>query len=340
MSEDSVGKARQSGKARQPDIERQTEEMRQNIADAQRVLVVSHIRPDGDAVGSLIGLGLSLQAAGKEVQMVLSDGIPADLRSLVGSDQVVAKPSGDFDLFVVLDCSDMIRAGQAFNNGNPRFATPDLNIDHHVTNLMFARINWVEVGAVATSEILARMLPELGLPITNPVASALLTGIITDTLGFRTSNMTPRAMRVAADLMELGADLPDLYRRSLGERSFEAVRYWGMGLSKLQREGSIIWATLTQADRKAVEYPGRDDADLINILSSIKDAQVALVFVEQNHKLVKVSWRSKPGVDVSQVALLFGGGGHKAASGAEVEGTLEEVQYKVLEATQGLFQGV
>ncbi len=331
MSEGIVGKVRQPGEVRRK------REMRQKIRDARRVLVVSHIRPDGDAVGSLIGLGLSLEAVGKEVQMVLSDGVPADFRSLDGSDRVVTRPSGDFDLFIVLDCSDMIRAGQAFNNGDLRYAVPDLNIDHHVTNLRFARVNWLEVEAVATSEILARILPGLGLPILLPVASALLTGIITDTLGFRTSNMTPRAMRVAAKLMESGADLPELYRRSLGERSFEAARYWGVGLSKLQREDSIVWATLTQADRKAVEYPGRDDADLINVLSSIKDAQVALVFVEQNHKHVKVSWRSRRDVDVSQVALRFGGGGHKAASGAELEGTLEEIEQKVLEATRALF---
>jgi phosphoesterase RecJ-like protein len=151
--------------------------------------------------------------------------------------------------------------------------------------------------------------------------------------------MTSRAMRVSADLMDAGAELPDLYRRSLSERSYEAARYWGMGLGKLQREDSLVWATLTTADRKAVEYPGRDDADLINVLSSIKDANVALVFVEQNHNRVKVSWRAQPGFDVSQVALSFGGGGHKAASGAEVEGTLAEVQEKVLKATRALFNG-
>jgi phosphoesterase RecJ-like protein len=112
-----------------------------------------------------------------------------------------------------------------------------------------------------------------------------------------------------------------------------------MGLSKLQRENTLIWATLTVADRKEVEYPGRDDADLINVLSTIKEADIVLVFVEQNHRRVKVSWRAQPGFDVSQVALGFGGGGHKAASGAEVDGTLDEVQTRVLKATRAILNG-
>ncbi len=312
-------------------------ELRQKIHDARRVLVISHIRPDGDAVGSLLGFGLALQEAGKEVQMVLSDGFPAGLRHLPGSDQVLARPTGNFDLVAALDCSDLSRTGAAFKSMKLDDHPPDLNIDHHVTNLMFARMNLVDLEAVATAEIITRLLPQLQLPLNKPIASTLLTGIITDTLGFRTSNMTPRALRIAAELMEAGADLPELYRLALVERSFEAARFWGMGLSRLQRENSIVWATLTTADRKAVEYPGRDDADLINILASIKDAEIALVFVEQNHHRVKVSWRAQPGWDVSRVALHFGGGGHKAASGAELEGTLEEVQAKVLEATRALF---
>jgi phosphoesterase RecJ-like protein len=319
-------------------------EIHLELAKARRFLIVSHIRPDGDAVGSVLGLGLSLQAAGKEAQMVLSDGIPSALRYLDGVDQVAARPMGDFDLTIVLDASDLLRTGETLprtssHNGSSQTVMPDINIDHHVTNLGFARLNLVDTTAVATAEILAGLLPRWKLPVTQAMASALLTGILTDTLGFRTSNMTPQAMRVAASLMEAGANLPDLYRRSLGERSFEAARYWGMGLIKLHREDSLVWTTLTLSDRKAVEYPGRDDADLINILSNIKDTAVALVFIEQNHGHVKVSWRAQPWIDVSQVALYFGGGGHKAASGAELEGSLEEVQNKVLEATRALLVG-
>ncbi len=309
-------------------------EIRQLFQAAQRVLVVSHIRPDGDAIGSLLGLGASLQAAGKDVQMALEDGIPASFRYLPGWQEVIHRPSGEFDLIVTLDCSDMPRTGAVLAG----YRIPDLNIDHHVTNLNFARLNLVDTQAVATAEVLAVGLPLWGLPLTAETASALLTGLITDTLGFRTSNMSAEAMRIAADLMDAGADLPDLYTRALLQRSYEAVRFWAAGLAHLQREGPLVWTTITLSDRQAAGYPGRDDADLINILSSINDAAIVIIFVEQPNGGVKVSWRAQPGYDVSGLALRFGGGGHPAAAGVEIKGGIEQVQEMVLGATRNLFE--
>ncbi|MGE5223613.1 MAG: DHH family phosphoesterase [Omnitrophica WOR_2 bacterium] len=313
----------------------------QNIQDARRILTAAHIRPDGDAVGSLVGLGLALQAAGKEVQMVLVDKVPASYRFLEGANQVLTKATGKFDCVIVLDCSDLLRSGDALKvtgeGGETTGLAPDINIDHHPTNLEFARLNLVNPEAVATSEILARHLTDFGLPLTQPVANALLTGIVTDTIGFRTSNMNPQVLHLAASLMDAGADLPEIYSHALSQRSFQAARYWGAGLSKLKREGPLVWTTLTLADRSAAEYPGRDDADLINVMSAIEGAEVALLLVEQKRGAVKVSWRAQPGLDVSQIALRFGGGGHKAAAGAEIEGALDDVQDKVLMATRELF---
>jgi phosphoesterase RecJ-like protein len=305
------------------------QEVGQLLRDSRRILVCSHIRPDGDAIGSMLGLGLALQTAGKDIQMVLSDGIPVSFRHLPGSNQVVKKASGEFDLKVVLDCSDMLRTGTALKGYEP----PDINIDHHVTNLNFARLNLVEPQEVATSAILAEYLPRWGFPYTPTVAAALLSGMISDTLGFRTSNMTPEALRLAADLMEVDTDLPELYNQALGRRSFDAACYWGQGLIKLERKGRMVWTSLTLADRETANYPGNDDADLINVLSSIEDADIALIFVEQRGGKIKVSWRAVPGTDVSAVALHFGGGGHAAASGAEIAGTMTEVQEKVLSQT-------
>jgi phosphoesterase RecJ-like protein len=237
---------------------------------------------------------------------------------------------------VTVDCSDLERTGGSLNG----YSVPDLNIDHHPTNLNFAKINLVDVEAVATAEMLAEYLLEFGLPITPHVATALLNGIITDTLGFRTYNMTSKALRVAADLVEAGAPLPELYHRSLLSRSFNALRYWGVGLSNLRREERMVWTSLSMEDRRAVGYPGRDDADLINVLTTLRGADVVLIFVEQGNGRVKVSWRSQPGFDVSRIALDFGGGGHKAAAGAEIEGSLADVQEKVLAATRTLFDEI
>ena len=302
------------------------------IHQAQRILVTSHVRPDGDAVGSLLALGLALQDDGKDVQMILADGVPKTFRHLNGSEQVHRKPQGTFDAVIVVDCSDLGRVGPTLDN----LHGPDLSIDHHITNLKFARINLVDTEATSTTEILASFLPALNLSISKVIAEALLTGLITDTLGFRTTNMRPQAMRVAADLMEWGIDLPALYHKALLSRSYLAARYWGTGLNNLKLENRLVWTSLTLENRHAVNYPGRDDADLINILSTIDDADIALIFVEQKNGTVKVSWRSRPGFDVSKVAFQFGGGGHKPAAGAELEGDLDDVQQKVLYATRAI----
>jgi len=302
----------------------------------QRILIVSHIRPDGDAIGSLFGLGLALQNAGKDVQMVLADGLPASFRFLEGAKQVRTSPQGPFDLSVVVDCSDMERIGNAANGVFINGVAPDINIDHHITNLNFARLNLVDTEATATAEVLAELLPACGLSISPGTASALLTGIVTDTLGFRTENVRPETLCIAAKLMEAGANLHKIYRHSLINRSFKATRYWGAGLSNLERDGQMVWATLKLTDRQAVSYPGRDDADLINVISEINEGEISLIFVEQTGGRVKVSWRSQPGYDVSQIALCFGGGGHKAAAGAEISGSLDEVKQSVLQATRAL----
>jgi phosphoesterase RecJ-like protein len=298
---------------------------------AQKILITSHVRPDGDAVGSLLGLGLALQNAGKPVQMVLADGVPSSFRYLEGSDRVRKVPDRDFDTFITVDCADFKRLGKPFQD----FGQPDINIDHHITNERFGILNLIEGQEVATAAILTSYLPAWGYEITRPIAAALLTGIITDTLGFRTSNITPEALRQAAALMETGVDLSELYMRGLVHRSFSSARYWGMGLSKLESSDGVVWTTLSLADRKASGYDGNDDADLINMISAIEEHKVGLIFVEQRDNHVKISWRAlEQGVDVSTVAKQFGGGGHAAAAGADLPGALNEIQPLVLGKTK------
>jgi phosphoesterase RecJ-like protein len=298
---------------------------------AQNVLIVSHVRPDGDAVGSLLGLGLALQNAGKNVQMVLLDGVPSSYRFLEGSTQVQREPDGEFDTFITVDSADFRRIGKVFES----FDSPDINIDHHITNEYFGKLNLIEGKEVATAAILTKYLPDWGYEITQPIAAALLIAIITDTLGFRTSNMTPESLRQAATLMETGVNMPELYMRGLVRRSFEASRYWGAGLSKLESSDGIVWGTLTLEDRKASGYTGNDDADLINEISAIEGKKVGMIFVEQHDNHIKISWRAlEEGIDVSPVAKHFGGGGHAAAAGADIPGPLQKIQPLVLKTTQ------
>jgi phosphoesterase RecJ-like protein len=308
-------------------------EIKNRLDSANKVVIVSHVRPDGDAVGSLLGLGLALRDAGKQVQMVLVDGVPSSFRHLEGSELVTHQPNGDHDTFITVDCADFKRTGKIFEN----FGQPDINIDHHKTNENFGKLNLIEAEEVATAAILTNHLPQWGLAITKQVAAALLTGIITDTLGFRTSNTTPEALRQCAALMETGVDMPTIYMRALVTKTFPAAKYWGAGLSSLESKHGIVWGTLTVNDRKVAGYSGNDDADLINMISAIDGNKVGMVFVEQGDNHVKISWRAlEPNVDVSQVAKHFKGGGHAAAAGADIPGSLSEVQAEVLKKTREL----
>jgi phosphoesterase RecJ-like protein len=283
----------------------------------------------------MLGLGLALEDAGKNVQMVLVDGIAASFRYLEGSDRVRKEPDRDFDTFIAVDCADFKRLGEPFQS----LRQPDINIDHHITNERFGRLNLIEEKEVATASVLTKYLPAWDLEITRPIAAALLTGIITDTLGFRTSNVTPEALRQSAGLMETGVDMSEIYMRGLVRRSFSAARYWGAGLSKLQSSDGIVWSTLSLVDREDAGYWGNDDADLINMISAIENHKVGIIFIEQHDSKVKVSWRAlEKDVDVSTVATHFGGGGHAAAAGAMIAGALNGIQPLVLEKTKELLR--
>jgi len=304
------------------------------IKKARNFLIVSHLRPDGDAIGSLLGIGLSLINKGKEVQMVISDGVPENFKFLAGSELIGIKPIGKFDYIIVVDSSDLLRTNSVLIG----YGIPDLNIDHHKTNTYFAKTNLIDNEAVATAELIAEYSPFLEMDITPGVANALLAGIITDTIGFRTTNVTPKTLQITSKLMELGGNLAEIYHRTIVEQSYSAARYWGAGLSKLQMENGLVWTTLSLNDRRNADYQYRDDADLVKVLSAIDGAKIAVILTEQTQGYVKISWRLcgslRIDLDVSEIAQKFGGGGHKAAAGADVKGKLDVVLNEVLMNTR------
>jgi phosphoesterase RecJ-like protein len=308
--------------------------IRWQLKQSHKVLVVTHQRPDGDAIGSLLAIGLPLITIGKEVQLVIKDGVPDNFCFLEGSELIQTKPDSKVDYIIVVDSAELERTNTDFSD----YAMPDLNIDHHKTNTNFAKNNLVIKDAVATAEILAKYLPLFGLPITKSVANALLVGIVTDTIGFRTTNVNPGVLRLVADLMELGGDLTDIYYKTIVEQSLSSARYWGAGLTKIQMEDGLVWTTLTLEERNNAGYAARDDADLVKILSAINGAKIALILTEQDAGYVKISWRLCGSVetelDVSDIAQKFGGGGHKAAAGADVKGEINEVLEKALIETR------
>ena len=181
--------------------------------------------------------------------------------------------------------------------------------------------------------MLYSLSPALGLPVDREIATNYLAGLVSDTIGFRTPNVTPGVLRLAAELEGMAESLPKVYELLLNRRSFAAARYWGAGLRRLERRAPLIWARLTLEDRLASGYGGTDDADLINVLGTIEGAEVALIFIEQGGGQVKVSWRSRNGLDVSRLAQQFGGGGHLPAAGAGVAGEMDEVVERVVQST-------
>ncbi len=305
------------------------EEIRQAIQKSERIGITAHIRPDGDAIGSVLGLGLAIKKSGKDVQMVLRDGVSNTFKHLPGSAEIRQAFSEDRDLLIALDSSDLQRLGGVLGQKDA-----DICIDHHITNENFAKINLIDPQSVATSAILAEIIPQIGLTIDQHSASALLSGILSDSIGFRTSNTNAKALRIAADLMDLGANITELYNKALISRPFEATKYWGYALQKMERRDGLVWTSLTLEDRKNAAYPGNDDADLTNLMSAIEELDVAVLFVEQKPDVVKVSWRARPGLDISGLALSLGGGGHPAAAGAECTGSLQDVQDKVIKITE------
>ncbi len=309
---------------------------RELVDNATFVTVITHTRPDGDAIASLLALVLSLNEFGKRASAVLYDELPEKFLFLPGSDLIRTTLPNDQDLLVAVDCADPKRISLAEEN---KPETVDINIDHHPTNTDFGNVNFVNQTAASTTQVLYDLLLELNLPIHRDVAFNLMAGLVTDTIGFRTENVNSNVLRMAADLLDIGVPLAEIYEKSLTQKRYESVKYWGCGLSRLKREDAIIWTSLYLEDRASVGYGGNDDADLTNLLSAIDGVEVAIIFIEQPDGKVKISLRSRESVDVAQLAGQFGGGGHEAAAGAMLVGEMERIIESVLSATRAVVYG-
>jgi len=301
------------------------------------VLAYCHIFPDGDALGSLLALGWLLNDMRPEgctepcrVSLVCAGPMPPQLAFLPGSDRILSvAPEGPWDAVVALDASDPRRLFPAFSvdSFSP---TPVIVLDHHVTNLYFGTLNYVDTRAASTAQIILDLADALGIPVSQPAAVCLLTGIVTDTLSFRTSNVTPQVLRAAARLMEAGASLYDIADRSLGRRPMSAMRLWGMALSRLHLEDGVVWAEVTREMRDQAGVLDEDDSGLVSHLINTGEAHIAAVFGELNDGNIDVDLRARPPHNVASVALSLGGGGHPQAAGCLLPGPIADAEAKVL----------
>ncbi|MFW6111603.1 MAG: DHH family phosphoesterase [Candidatus Bipolaricaulota bacterium] len=302
------------------------------ISRHDKFIIGSHRSPEADAIGSQLGLSRILRQRGKETILYNRDGVPKNLSFLKGSDQVLESDElgeevKDVEIGIVVDCSDLERLG---DKGKRIFTTlPIINIDHHKDNTNFGDINYVRPVA-ATTEIIAELIEYMGLEIDKPIATALYSGIIADTSSFQNENVNPDVLSRASSLLENGADARSVIVNLYEKEPFSKLKLLGEVLKGASFEGGIVWAEITP---KIIERAGATQEDtegIVGKLRSTEGARAACLFKKLPENRIKVSLRSKNGLDVSKVASKFGGGGHMVAAGCMVEGELDDVEEKVL----------
>ncbi len=294
--------------------------------------ISAHVGPEGDALGSEVALGLALRSLAKKVTIVNLDPVPKQLSFLAteGLVRQVKRLEEPADALVVVDCGDAERTG-LFEFGRPPVASI-INVDHHITNKRFGDINWVEERASATGEMIYDLLNDMQIPITPQIATALYTTLITETGSFHYSNTTPKVLRISADLIERGADSVKIARAVFETTTAGRLRLLSevLGTLSLSQDGKLAWVHIPlEAFARSGTTP-EDTENFVNYPRSIAGVEAAALFRQAGPASYKISFRGQGKVDVSQVALEFGGGGHKNAAGCSLEGTLAEVQGKVL----------
>lgn len=299
---------------------------------ARRILALCHIDPDGDAIGSLLGLGWLLRALPRPptVMLACADPVPAALAHLPGAtDITTTPPAGPWDLVVALDASDPARLGAIFQP--EAFApAPVAVIDHHITNLYFGDLNCIDPASAATAQIVTQLADALHVAIGQEAAVCLLTGIVTDTLSFRTTNTTPAVLATAARLAAAGANIAEITDRALNRRPLNVMRLWGLALNRLRLEGGVIWTEITPTMRATAGVGDDENGSLVSYLITANEACVAAVFNERTDGQVEINLRARQGYDVAQIALQLGGGGHPQAAGCTVPGPLPDAQARIL----------
>jgi len=283
----------------------------------ERFLVISHVRPDGDAYGSTLGLGLTLKAMGKDVQTVNADGLSSLFEFLPGSESLTATlpaaPETD-RLIIAVDCADQKRLGAVFDQWR---RAPDVNIDHHLSNPGYAKLNLIDADSPATAQVLHEIITALNWPLTPEIAANLYVGIMTDTGSFRYRQTTAHTFEIAARLVAAGADPTDLAeacfhsfraeRLLLTAEVFKAIRF--------ANRNRVAWFGLTpEMYARSGAVPDETEG-LIDYLQTVKTVEVAFMIESLPGGLTRGSMRSRGTVDVQRICQEFGGGGHRLAAG-------------------------
>lgn len=303
------------------------------LKEAGKMVIVSHISPDGDTLGSSLALAHALRMLGKEFMLNVDDDIPSVFSFLPGIGEYMRFAPDDSvpaDLLIVIDASSADRAGNAMNVVKARSV---LNIDHHKTNTHFADYLYLDSDAAATAEIIYSLLLELGTELNTEIATCIYEGLYTDTGSFKYSNTTSRTLSIASALLTYGVN-PSLISDNMEVKSRSQVEMLGKVLETLTflRDGKIAYVEVAP---ELYDY-NVDTDTFVSYPRYVEGVEVALLFKQVEENLTRVSFRSKQ-VDVAKIALSFGGGGHQKASGCSIHAPLKEAESIVLPVVEELF---
>jgi phosphoesterase RecJ-like protein len=304
------------------------------IKNNHSFLIVGHINPEGDSIGSSLALALGLKKIGKkDVRVVSSDPVPENLKFLPSSSLVKHNiPRKKYDVAILVDCNHIERTG--FTSLN---SLKTAVIDHHVLPDNADRSDFcksvsaslIDPAAAAAGLLVYKVLSALNINFDKKIATNLYTALLVDTGGFRYSNSSPEALKVASQLVKSGA-APWKISKALYENSpFSAMKLQGLSLATLERKDGMAWITVTNAMFKKTGTNAEDCEEFVDLPRRIKGIKVAIFFRQDGYRLYKVSFRSKGKANVQRIAKSFGGGGHVAAAGCKVRGSLKEVQNRV-----------
>ena len=295
--------------------------------------ITSHMRPDGDGIGSGIALYWMLLSLGKEVEVVLHDRIPPAYSVLPGSDDVLiqADLKKDYDAVFLMECSDVERPG--LPSLKDQFV---VNIDHHSTTEAFGDVNWIDPTAGAVGEMIYNLSKALGVEVTKEIAECIYTAILTDTGSFHFSNTTERTLKIASELVRFGVEPARISQALFYSYPFSRIKLLGLVLSTIQRDesGKIAWVRVDQETMYEADASEEDSDGIVNHALSIDEVLAVAFFKELSPHVYRISLRSKGKTNVAKVAELFGGGGHRNAAGCRIAGDFEEVRQRVIEGLQ------
>jgi len=307
------------------------------LLSAQRIVLSSHVNPDGDALGSTLALTMALHRLGKDATVLIADGVPDIYKWLPGTELVqTSTERRDFDLAVVCDAGALIRVGRSIV---PVIESAPLvmDIDHHVADGPFGDIRILDATAAATVELVWPLINRLsratGIDLLNTdIAKCLQCGLITDTGSFRFPNVTPCSFELAAKLQRLGAAPSPINEEVFESRSYASVKLLGRALDSLQVtvDGRVAWAHVTTSDFAELQACDADTEGIVNQVRAVRNVQVAVLFREIPGKQIRISLRAREGADVNKIANAFGGGGHRLAAGCSGAPPLADLEAAVI----------